>query len=520
VKIVAKKTEIVELEKVKLTVTGVADHHIKVCIERGAKYAEFPPGSADNPPAVSNGTFDDTIDADGEMEYVLFFRKMGSYRVKVKDLESETEDFVDITVTEKKVTFYIPETCAIGSDLVVNGTANTGRTIDIAIEDRIVKVDIPIDRKGKFEVKLPTPDTPGTGTEEAIKIKAFIDGNFSLGEDASGVEDDGSVMVLMVRGDLTAESSATLVPPGDSFTLSGTAPGSKVVEILIVGPKGGSGRGMNPSNSEANGLPSGIVYEAASVSSGTDAWSIDIDVDEDADSGTYLVFVLSPGKNKIYDGINDGDLLNGIRTKYLGGDLSRLTGKTQEQINGTIWDATVGTAGSDDFMKKITIKVGTPKVQLYSIADVVIGDNLTVSGTSNREGHSIIVRVTGPTNLGTKFATVEDGEFKATFSTSEALTGEYTVEADDGEGHVDTTTVKIVTPVRREASPRPAATNTSASTTPQQEPESTPPPATQPENSSTSTSSNLPVPGFEAVLLIAALLTVYLHVFVAGEKKR
>ena len=424
VKIVAEKTEIVEREKVKLTVTGVADHPIKVWIERGAKYAEFPPGSADNPGAVSNGTFDDTIDAEGEMEYVVSFNKIGSYTVKVKDLESGTEDFVAITVTEKKVTFYMPETCTIGSDLVVNGTANIGGTIDLAIEDRIVKVDAAIDKEGKFEVKLPTPDTYGTGTEGAVKIKAFIDGNFSLEQDVSGEDDDGSIRVLMVRGDLTAESSATLAPPDDSFTLSGTAPGSKVVDILIVGPKGGSGRGMNPLNSEANGLPSGIVYETASVSTKTNTWSIEIDVDEHADSGTYLVFVLSPGKNKIYDGINDGELLNGIKTKYFGGGLFRLAGKTQAQINATLYDATIEAAGSDDFLKKLTIKVGTAEVSLYSIADVELGSDMVVAGTSNREGHPIIVRVTGPINIGTKFATVENGKFKVNFSTSEALTGE------------------------------------------------------------------------------------------------
>ena len=513
IKIVAKKTEIVELEKVKLTVTGVADHDIRILIERGAEYAEFPPGSVDNPGAVSSGTFDDTIKADGEMEYVIYFDKIGSYTVKVKDLDTtpQTEDFVDITVTEKKVTFYMPEMCAIGSNLVVNGTANTGKTIDIAIENRIVKVDATID-KGKFEVKLPTPATYGTGTEGGIKIKAFIDGDFSSGQDASGVEDDGSVMVLMITGDLTAESSATIVPPGDSFTLRGTALGSKVVDILIVAPKGGSGKGMNPTNSEANGLPSGIVYEAASVSSDF-TWSIELDVNEKAYTGTYLVFVLSPGKNKIYDGIRTGELLDGIKTKYFGGDLSRLASKTQEQINAILVDATIGTAGSDDFMKKIIIKVGTAEVSLYSIADVEIGDDLVVAGTSNREGHSIIVKVTGPIALGTKFATVENGKFKATFSTSEALTGEYTVEADDGEGHTDTTTINIVMPVRMVASPTPAPTTTPQPTPPA--PVSTP--TTQPKNASTSTLSK--VPGFETVFVITALLVVSL-LFVCVTRRR
>ncbi|MCW7070064.1 MAG: hypothetical protein OCU17_05620 [Methanophagales archaeon] len=527
-KIVAEKTEIVEREKVKLTVSGVADHPIKVWIERGAKYAKFPPGSADNPPAVSNGTFDDTIDAEGEMEYVVSFNKIGSYTVKVKDLESGTEDFVVITVTEKKVTFYMPKTCAIGSDLVVNGTANIGGTIDLAIKDRIVKVDAAIDKEGKFEVKLPTPDTYGTGTEGAVEIKAFIDGNFSLEQDVSGEDDDGSIMVLMVRGDLTAESSATLVPPGDSFTLSGTAPGSKVVDILIVGPKGGSGRGMSPLNSKDNGLPSGIVYETASVSTKTNTWSIEIDVDEHADSGTYLVFVLSPGKNKIYDGINDGELLNGIKTKYFGGGLSRLAGKTQAQINATLYDATIGAAGSDDFLKKLTIKVGTAEVSLYSIADVELGSDMVVAGTSNREGHPIIVRVTGPINLGTKFATVENGKFKVNFSTSEALTGEYTVEADDGESHVDTTTVNIVTPVRTLASPTPVSVSvpvpttapTLTPTTPQEMQAHASTPTTQLENAPTSTSSKHIVPGFKAVFVIAALVVVVVVSVCINKRRR
>ncbi|MFZ2070202.1 MAG: hypothetical protein WAV32_01090, partial [Halobacteriota archaeon] len=517
-KIVAKKTEIVELEKVKLTVTGVPDHNISILVDRGAEHATFPASVNDNLASTKIGNFTDLIDADGKMEYVAYFDKIGSYTVKVKDVDSVTEDFVDISVSKKKVTLTIPETCAIGAELVVNGTSNTGKTVDIAIENRIVKVDSAIDTKGKFEVKLPTSATYGTGTEGGIKIKAFIDRDFSFGQDASGVEDDGSTMVLMVTGDLTAESSATLVPPGDSFTLRGTAPGSKVVDILIVGPKGGGGRGMNPANSEANGLPRGVVYEAASVSSDF-AWSIDIDADEDADTGTYLVFVLSPGKDKIYDGIRDADLLNGTKTKYFDGDLSRLAGKTQELINATLYDATIGTAGSDDFMKKLSIKVGTAEVSLYSIADVEIGGDLVITGTSNREGHSIIVKVTGPVDLGTKFAPVENGKFKANFSTSEALTGEYTVEADDGEGHTDTTVVNIIMPVRTVASPPPTPTATPVPTTSQEMPAPASTPTTQPENSSNSTSSAA-APGFEAVFVITALVVVYLFISVPGKKRK
>lgn len=524
-KIKAAKTEVVAIERVKLTVTGVPGHHISISVGRGAEHATFPANINNNPPQDTTGNFTDKIDDDGKREYAVYFDKIGSYTVKVNDSDSATEDFVDMGVSQKKVMFTMPKTCAIGANLMINGTANTGKTVDIAIDDVIVKVGVPIDTKGKFAVKLPTPDTPGTGTEDAITIKAFIDPkvDFSLGDDASGVEDDGSAMVLMVTGDLTADSSVSLVSPSDSFTLRGTAPGSKVVDILIVAPNGGSGHGMNPTNSEENGLPSGIIYEMASVCSGTDTWSIDIDVDEDADTGTYLAFVLTPGKNQEYDEIKKDDLLDGIADKYLGGDLNTSAAKTQEQINAILLDATTEAAGSDDYMKLVKIKVGKAELALYSPADVAIGDNLTISGASNREGHTIIVKVKGPIDLGTKFVKVEDEKFKATFSTIEALTGEYTIDADDGEGHTDTTTVNVIMPLRTE--PTPAPTNTPASTPSQPIPELAPttqPSETQPENSSASAANSLdlPVPGFEAVLVISALLTVYFLVVAGGKRRR
>jgi hypothetical protein len=523
-KIEAKKTEIVELENVKLTVTGVPDLDISIFVERNAEHAIFPASKNDNPTSAKLGNFTSAIDADSEMEYLVYFNKTGSYTVKVKDLNSDSEDYVDIAVLKKAVTFSMPETCAIGTKLVINGTANTGKTVDIAIDDVIVKVDAAIDKEGTFEVELATPDTPGTGTEDAIKIKAFIDGDFSNGDDVSSVDDDGSVMVLMVTGSLTADSSVSLISPGDSFTLSGTVLGPKAVDILIVAPKAGSGNGLNPTNSVENSLPGGVMYETATVSGSTNTWSVDIDVQDDADTGTYLAFVLTPGKNQIYDEIETDELLAGIADKYLGGDLSKLGAKTQEQIKAILLDATTEAAGSDDFMKVLKLTVGKADLALYSLADVVIGDDLEIAGTSNREGHTIILKVTGPISIGTKFATVVDGKFNATFSTSEALTGEYTVEADDGEGHTDTQMVNIITPVYIEATPTPAPTSTPTATTSPPVPESTPtiqPQTTQAENSSTSgaNSLELPVPGFEAVTVITALLIVCSLVFVTGKRR-
>jgi hypothetical protein len=506
-KIEAQKTEVVELENTRLTVTGVPDLHIDLFVERNGEHAIFPASRNDNPSSITYGGFPDTISADGEMVYLVYFDRTGSYTVKVQDRNSDAEDYFDIAVSKKKVTFTTPETCAIGSDLIINGTANTGNTLDIAIDDIIVKVGVAIDSAGKFEVKLRTPETHGTGTEDVIKIRGFIDGNFSEDEGVSDISDDGSTIVLMVSGDLTAESSVALVPPGDSFTLSGTAQGTKVVDILIVGPDGGSGHGMNPTNSEENGLPSGIIYEAASVSSSTSTWTIDLEVDKDADTGQYLAFVLTPGKNQEYDGIGTDDLLQGIAADYFGGELSRLGTKTQEQIKAILLDATTGAPGTDDFMKTLKVTVGKAELMLYSLDDVVIGENLTVHGASNRVGQTIIITVAGPLKLGTQFVTVTDGTFTATFSTLEALTGDYTVEANDGEGHTDTKKVKIVVPTRtyESSSTTPAPTSESTTTMPSPAPgiESGTTPTVEPESSE-------PIPGFEALAVVLVIVIISL----------
>jgi hypothetical protein len=43
---------------------------------------------------------------------------------------------------------------------------------------------------------------------------------------------------------LTANQSSDLVQIGDKYTVSGTAPGSKYVNVVIISPKGGYGVGI------------------------------------------------------------------------------------------------------------------------------------------------------------------------------------------------------------------------------------------------------------------------------------
>ena len=522
IEIKAAKTSVAEGDTVKLTVTGVPKHNITVSVVTGGQYAIFLGGVNNNPETTTVGTFDHSIGNGGKRTYTVYFNKTGSYKVKVEDNDSGEEDTVDISVVKQKVTFYMPDTCMIGDDLVVNGTATAGDTVDIAIDEVIVKTDIVIDENGNFKEELPTPDTRGTGVEDDIEIEAFIDADYVIGQRVADFSDDGSTTVSMVSGGLTVQNSSRVAALGDCFILSGTAPGSDAVDIIVVAPRGGGGKGVDPSNSALNGLPSGITYETASTTGASDSFSIEIGVQKNADTGTYLVFVLTPGKDGVYGRFNTGDLLAGLEATYAGGDLSNLAAKTQEQIEAIITDATVGTAGSDDFMKMLQIKIGERMVKLDPVADVEIGSDLVITGISNREGRSINVKVTGPADLGKKTVSVTNGAFTATFDTSEALPGEYTIEVDDRDGHTDATSVNITTEVSATPAPTPTATVTATPTPESSASIPTPAPTTNSSSNPTSNPENPEIPGFEAVFAIAGLLVAGTYLFIrkrrGGEK--
>jgi len=342
-----------------------------------------------------------------------------------------------------KVTFDMPASVVLGENIEVRGTANAGDYIDIAIEDYIVKQSIPIAEDGTFEEDLPTPDTRGTGAQGSIRVEAFIRSvdELPLSGDVSGIEEDGSISILLTSRGLTAEISVPIVAKEDSFYVEGTAEGSDFVDILTIAPKGGGGKGIDPTS--VTDVP-GITHDSFAVSDIDYTFSKKLDVDDDADTGKYIIVVLSPGCDGRYNGLNDDELLgSGFETTY--GAISTLRSKTQEQIMSILEDATIDEAGSDDLMWVGDIKVETPFVRLDPIADVGIGEPLVITGTTNREkGYPIVITVEGPLELTPATVKVEDGTFNATIDTTDAEVGTYTVKADDGDGHTDDATVEIL----------------------------------------------------------------------------
>ena len=194
-----------------------------------------------------------------------------------------------------------------------------------------------------------------------------------------------ATVVVVEDLELTAEISSTNVAQENEFTVHGIAEGSDFIDIVTIAPNGGSGRGINPAS--VPDVP-GITYERSTVSDRDYSYLNEFYVVEDADTGKYMVVVVSPGRNGVYDELNSPDLF-GLAFERRYGGIINLGSKTQAQILAIIEDATIEAAGSDDLMVVGYINVETPVVTLNQIS------------------------------------------------------GEYTETADDGDGHTDDADVSI-----------------------------------------------------------------------------
>ncbi len=203
------------------------------------------------------------------------------------------------------------------------------------------------------------------------------------GED--NISDRPSTVVVEEGPELTAEISSTSVAQEDEFTVMGIAEGSDFVDIVTIAPKGGFGRGINPAS--VPDVP-GITYERSAVSDIDYSYLKEFYVDEDAETGEYMLVLVSPGRNGVYDELNSPDLFgSAFVNRY--GKIEGLGSKTQEQISAIIAGLTIEAVGSDDLLVLGYINVEAPVV------------------------------------------------------TRNPISGEYTVTADDGDRHTDDANVSI-----------------------------------------------------------------------------
>lgn len=427
----AARTGAVESEWIKLTVTGVAGHAITIATSDSV-HAVFPGGLEDNP-SVECTVFSDTIDADGKRTYIVYFNDAGSFTITLTDDDTSETDTVDITVYEKDVIFDVQSTVVIGERLTIRGSANTGTTVTVAMEDEVVpKLDcIVIDVNGEFEEEIDTSaaDAPmAFKNPGSVRLKAYIDRECGQGDIGPDEKDDGSATILITRGDLTAELSTERVAQGDDFIITGTAKGSKEVDILIVAPTGYSG----------SNIEGGSVMYHASTPVTYNTFYKKISVGDGVETGNYLIMVLYRGSDSLY-GKEGYAFLHEALAAY------SLPNKTQDEMHAIIEDITTS---CDDLLWESHITVETPFVALDPIASVAVGEPLVVTGTTNREeGYVIAVTVKGPVEFTQPVVKVENGTFTAIFDTSTAKVGTYTVQVNDGDGHADSATVEILSTI-------------------------------------------------------------------------
>jgi PGF-CTERM protein len=501
----AETTSTVELETLKLTVTGVSGDPISVNATPLSKNVIFKEGIDDTPTGANfhGSWFTDTIDADGIRKYAVEFNDTGTYTIKVTVTgtgdRAGDSDTVDITVLEKEVTFDLPDEVVIGDKITIKGTATSGTYVSVYIDDTLYQklVNIVIE-DNEFSQEVKTTDV-GMDVPGSVRLKAWIDCDKAAGEERPTRSPDGEDAILLSKPTLTAELSVPSVALEDDFKVEGTAKGQTEVTILCVPPKGGGGKSLLDKGDK------GLSPRKASVSTTDDTYSKKMTVQEDATAGYYDIYVLCAGMDGEWGMTGQESLEAALNQKFHIPSLTTgiINTKTQAEIED-ILEALVTTAGADDLMQKLRLKVETAYVKLDPVADVTAGEPLVVTGTSNRQqGYVIVLTCKGPVELAPKTVKVENDTFGATFDTTGALTGEYIVKADDGDGHVDEAEVFITGAGVAEIVEEVEEVVEEITATPAPTPKPTPAPTAAPTPEATPKP-----PGFEAIFAIAGLLAV------------
>jgi hypothetical protein len=411
-------------------------------------------GGMDNTPMGATCEFRDMIDGDGVRKYAITFYDTGAYTIKatvtgpamiggIPNTRVGTYDTVDITVLEKSVEFDLPMTSIIGDRITIKGTSTSGSWVSIWIDDapyqQLRKLVL---ENGEFSKELTTTNI-GMTIQGIVGLKAWIDTEATW-EPPTRIP-DGTTNVLMVEPWLTASLSTDSVDQEDDFIVSGYAPGSYSVWILCVPPNGGGGKSLTEEGRK------GITIDKASVSTTDNTFTKKLTVQKDATAGYYDIFVLTPGMDEVWDMTSSRSLIDAINTKYHISDITDpcyAGTKTQDQVVAILKDLTQS-AGSDDLMQILTLKVGDIAKEtliLNPMADLVVGNPLVVTGeTSRKDGSIFWLTVKKPYDeIAPQAAIATDNTFSATFDTTGAQPGTYTVKANDGYGYTTSTSVNII----------------------------------------------------------------------------
>ena len=240
----AETTSCIELQTVKLAVTGVVGDPITVGASPLSKYVLFKEGIYDTPtgPDYHGNWFKDTIDADGIRRYAVEFNDSGTYTIRVTVTGGDRwgdSDTVDIAVSEKLVTFDVPPTVIIGENFTMRGSANIGSTVDIAVDDFVYPLlnDLAIDDNGDFSVDVATAEIAPFTDSGPVILTAYIDRAAGAGDafEAS----DGTTKLFMLNdagGGIAISASGTSVGKNETIILAISAVPNHNVSVTTSDP--------------------------------------------------------------------------------------------------------------------------------------------------------------------------------------------------------------------------------------------------------------------------------------------
>lgn len=395
------------------------------------------------------GIFNATTDYEGLCEFIVYFTEERIYTFRVwygapTYWEADYDDSIDVEVGDITMAVEVPDTsvAVVGEDVTIGGVSPLGHDVDIYMDGWLEFDDEPL-IDGEFEVIL---DTCGmvVGSHD---IHVYVECWYSRGNEddlPEGIEEDGSKELRLVSPELIAEQRRNVVAVGDDYTVEGMATGVDEVDVVLIGPHGFADVPL--------GVENGLEFLSTSVTEGN-AFNEDICIPEDTDFGEYKVGVFAPGTDGMYGTTwyGEGELIDAILEGY-GIEVENLVGQNQTQLLDRITDATIDKEGSDDLAEILNFTVEPPYVRFADIEDVPVGEFLKVNGVTNREPettitiNSTIEYLTPhpciPTKV--KWPTPNYGVFNVTINTTDAVAGNYTLRADDGEGNADTATVEIL----------------------------------------------------------------------------
>ena len=387
----------IELQTVRITVTGVADDEIKV--EALSPHVIFKAGMDDTPQDATNW-FTDTIDADGIRKYAVEFDDSGTYALRVTVVSGPRaydSDTVDITASEKLVTFDMSSTMTIGENFTIRGTANIGATVDIAVDDYVYPLlnDLAIDDKGEFSVDIAIAEMAPFTDSGPVILTAYLDRAAGAGD--AFETSDGTAKLFMLNeagGGIDISASGTSIGKNETIILAISAVPNHNVSLTTSDP---AHTVFEYNRYDFTGTSSNIINIAPS-----DTISIPADVG-DCDSHTeakningvwntmdatgilkFAVHFTDPGTYKI------------TATDYGIGDLT-----------ATRLDA-----------KSLNITVTKKNVTFDLPSVVVICDKITIKGTVDT-GTYVSVYVDYVLYRKLQNLVIEDGEFRQEVKTTE-----------------------------------------------------------------------------------------------------